>query len=199
MNRAAAWYAVLLLAGCSGGEPAAGPSNTADPAGAAGADPPPPPPRDTPATPASPGLSATVSTLSAAKSDLDVRVTAFGTVIDLPADALFDYDQATLTPAAERELRKAAELIRRSPPGPIEVIGHTDSNGTTPYNQALSTARARTVAGWFGGQVGIRQRTFQVSGKGETAPIAPNETPTGSDDPQGRAKNRRVEVVIATR
>lgn len=87
-------------------------------------------------------------------------------------------------------------MIRRAPAGPIGVVGHTDSRGDAAYNQALSDARARTVAGWFGQQVGVRQRAFEVSGKGETAPIAPNETASGADDPQGRARNRRVEVVL---
>ncbi len=52
-------------------------------------------------------------------------------------------------PAAGAELRKAAELIRRSPSGAIQVIGHTDSKGDDSYNQKLSEARAKTVADWF--------------------------------------------------
>ncbi|WP_426162831.1 OmpA family protein [Sandarakinorhabdus sp. DWP1-3-1] len=143
-------------------------------------------------------MTAPVSDLSADRSDLKVRVTDLGTIIDLPADALFDYDQATLTPAAETELRKAAELIRRSPGGSITVIGHTDSDGDAAYNQKLSEARAQTVGEWFGQQVGVRQRTLTAIGKGESAPIASNKTAAGADDPQGRAKNRRVEVMIPT-
>lgn len=142
------------------------------------------------------GLTGQVSALTGDVSGLNTRVTDMGLVIDLPADALFEFDKADLTPAAEAELNKAAELIRRSPAGPIAVIGHTDAKGDDAYNQTLSEARAKTVADWFGGQVGVRQRTFQVSGKGETAPIAPNARPDGSDDAAGRAKNRRVEVVV---
>ena len=197
MSRAIGWCVLPLLAACSSGGETGASSNTIErpsvAASTATAI-----PADAKAVPSSGGLAATVSGLSADESDLNVRITDLGTVIDLPADALFDYDKATLTPAAETELRKAAALIGRSPAGPIQVIGHTDSKGDDAYNQKLSEARARTVAGWFGQQVGIRQRTFQVSGKGETAPIAPNETPSGADDPQGRAKNRRVEVVIPT-
>jgi outer membrane protein OmpA-like peptidoglycan-associated protein len=197
MSRAIGWCVLPLLAACSSGGETGASSNTIEPpsvaASAATAI-----PTDAKAVPSSGGLAATVSGLSADESDLNVRITDLGTVIDLPADALFDYDEATLTPAAETELRKAAALIGRSPAGPVQVIGHTDSKGDDAYNQKLSEARARTVAGWFGQQVGIRQRTFQVSGKGETAPIAPNETPSGADDPQGRSKNRRVEVVIPT-
>lgn len=137
-----------------------------------------------------------VSALTGDVSGLNVRVTDLGMIIDLPADALFEFDKADLTPTAETELRKAADVIRRMPAGSIQVIGHTDSKGDVEYNQTLSESRARTVADWFGQQVGIRQRTFLVSGKGETAPIEPNETATGADNPMGRARNRRVEVVL---
>ena len=137
-----------------------------------------------------------MSDLNADISGLDTRITDMGLVIDLPSDALFEYDKAELTPAAETELRKVAEVIRAGPPGSIQVIGHTDSDGNDAYNQTLSEARARTVADWFGQQVGVRQRQFAVSGKGETAPIAPNATADGKDDPAGRARNRRVEVIV---
>lgn len=184
-----------LATGCD--EPAPRPETAGGPSTPAAPSPAAAPPSAT-ADPPNPqgGLTGEVSALSADRSGLNVRVTDFGTVVDLPADALFDYDKATLTPAAETELRKAAELIRRAPAGPIQVIGHTDSHGEARYNQTLSEARARTVATWFGTQVGVRQRTFQTSGKGETAPIAPNATADGRDDPQGRQKNRRVEVVL---
>lgn len=142
------------------------------------------------------GLTADVSALSGDRSDLNIRVTELGTVVDLPSDALFEYGKATLTPVAETELAKAAELMRRSPAGAIQVVGHTDSHGESAYNQALSEARAKTVADWFGRQVGVRQRVFAVSGRGEAAPIAANEKPDGTDDPSARAKNRRVEVIL---
>ncbi|WP_428630949.1 OmpA family protein [Sphingopyxis sp.] len=142
------------------------------------------------------GMTAQVSDLKGDVSGLDVRITDLGTVIDLPADALFEFDKADLTPAAAGELAKVAELIRPAPPGAVQVIGHTDAKGDDAYNQRLSEARAKTVADWFGQQVGVRHRQFTISGKGETAPVAPNETADGKDNPAGRTKNRRVEVVI---
>lgn len=171
------------------------------------ADSEPPPASDAPATPAPAaatsapanapgGMTGTVSNLTGDVSGLNVRVTDMGTIIDLAADALFEFDKADLTPAAEAQLQKAAALIRKAPPGGIQVIGHTDAKGDDAYNQRLSEARARTVGDWFAAQVGVRQRDFAVSGKGETAPIAPNETATGADDPAGRTKNRRVEVIL---
>ncbi|QIK78660.1 OmpA family protein [Sphingomonas piscis] len=142
------------------------------------------------------GLRAQVSDLTAEVSGLNTRMSDMGLVIDLPADALFDFDKATLTPAAEAELRKAAEVIRRSPPGDVRVIGHTDSKGDNAYNLNLSQARAQTVRDWFGEQVGVRQRHFEVSGQGEAAPVAPNTLASGEDNPAGRRKNRRVEVIV---
>ena len=193
-RRALALLPTLFLAACSPGDSA------------------PPPPADSPAAPGEaaasspaaaspaptvrPGMTGSVSDLKGDISGLSIRVTDMGTVIDLPADALFEFDKADLTPAAEAQLGKAAEVIRQSPAGTIQIVGHTDAKGDDAYNQRLSEARARAVADWFGQQVGVRQRSFTVSGKGETAPIAPNQTATGADDPAGRTKNRRVEVVI---
>ena len=191
MTRAAALLAVLALAACSGEAPRETNTVEAQPAAPA----PPSAPVSDVAAPTG-GLRADVSALIGDVSGLNTRVTDMGLVIDLPADALFDFDKATLTPAAEAELLKAAELIRRSPTGTIQVIGHTDAKGDDAYNQRLSEARAQAVSDWLGGQVGVRTRAFQVVGKGETAPIAANARPDGSDDPAGRARNRRVEVVV---
>ncbi|WOK35935.1 OmpA family protein [Sphingomonas sp. C3-2] len=143
-----------------------------------------------------PVLTGKVSTLTSKVSGLAIRVTDMGTIVDLPADALFQFDKAELTSSATEQLLKVAELIRGAPEGTIRVIGHTDSKGDAVYNQKLSVARAERVAQWFKEQVGVRQRSFETEGQGENAPIAPNMTPDGKDDPDGRAKNRRVEVVI---
>ena len=201
MLRAALSSAVLLVAACSGGEPdgtAPAAGDTAAPAASASPSSPAAVGAEGAAVtnPGNDGLTAQVSSLTGEVSGLNTRVTDMGLVIDLPSDALFGYDEADLTPAAEIELRKAAELIRQSPPGAVQVIGHSDSDGDATYNQTLSEARARTVADWFGEQVGVRQRQFTVSGKGETAPIADNARADGTDDPAGRAKNRRVEVIV---
>ncbi|MHA4838686.1 OmpA family protein [Sphingopyxis sp. MSC1_008] len=192
-----------LLAACSpgggedapAGDAATGAGGTSGP-GAAAADTP-------PAAAGRPGnatagstMTGTVSDLKGDVSGLNIRVTDTTTIVDLPADALFEFDKADLTPGAEAELRKASELIRKAPPGAIEVIGHSDAKGDDAYNLRLSEKRARTVADWFASQIGVRQRAFRVSGKGETTPIAPNQTAEGKDDAAGRARNRRVEVVL---
>lgn len=179
-----------LLASCSGSkdQPAANVTQ-AEPA---------PVPPTSPPTPLAggAGLTGQVSGLTSAVSGLNIRVTDMGKVIDMPSDALFEFDRADLTPDAAVQLAKAAEVIRAGPPGAIRIVGHTDSKGDDGYNQKLSEARARTVADWFGQQVGVRQRSFEVSGMGEKQPIAPNQAAGGQDDPVGRAKNRRVEVIV---
>ncbi len=137
-----------------------------------------------------------VSGLSGDTSGLATRVTDLGTVVELPTDTLFAFDKADLSPDAEDNLAKAAELIRQAPPGPIAITGHTDAKGDDAYNQTLSERRAAAVAEWMKAQVGVRQRAFTVLGKGETQPIAPNARPDGSDDPAARARNRRVELLL---
>lgn len=113
--------------------------------------------------------------------------------VDLPADVLFDFDKASLRPDAAAPLDKAAELVKSYPQAPLTVVGHTDSKGTDAYNDELSQRRADTVA------QALQQRTTrlpQARGSGEREPIAPNATPDGRDDPQGRRLNRRVQILI---
>ena len=196
---AAGWLALVALAGCGGtSEAPAAPDAAATATPVAAATPSPATGRVSAQGAPTGGLSGRVSALNADVSGLSTRMTDMGLVIDLPADVLFEFDEAVLTPTAETELAKATEVIRRSPAGAIKVIGHTDAKGDDAYNQRLSEARAKAVADWFGGQVGVRTRAFEVSGKGEAAPVAPNAKPDGSDDPAGRQKNRRVEVVVPT-
>lgn len=113
--------------------------------------------------------------------------------IDLPADVLFDFDKAQLRPDAAPSIAKAAELIRSYPRAPITVVGHTDGKGADAYNDALSLRRAQAVAQALGQQGG---RKAETRGMGKRQPVAPNTTPDGGDDPQGRQLNRRVQILI---
>ena len=78
--------------------------------------------------------------------------------------------------------------------GVILITGHTDSKGSDAYNQRLSLARAQAVKNWFEAK-GLQQN-YQLEGLGATRPIAPNTHPDGSDNPEGRAQNRRVEIIV---
>ena len=119
-------------------------------------------------------------------------------VIDLPSDVLFDFDQSTLRPDAITVLAQAAQLIAAYPQAPVCINGYTDSKGSDSYNQALSMRRARAVAAQLqSGQAAQEmQRTMQVRGLGESMPVAANTLPDGADNPEGRQRNRRVEIII---
>lgn len=113
------------------------------------------------------------------------------------ADALFEFDQATLTPDAEETLNALAPLLAKDgrQPANATVEGHTDGKGSDAYNQTLSEKRAQAVKDWLVAK-GVLSATTPIQGWGKRRPLAPNAKPDGSDDPAGRQKNRRVEVVL---
>ena len=115
-------------------------------------------------------------------------------VVDLPADVLFDFDQAQLRADAQPPLARAAELLRSYPGAPVQVRGHTDARGSEAYNDALSMRRAEAVAAVLARDSG--RQNIDARGLGKRQPVAPNARADGSDDPEGRQRNRRVEIVI---
>ncbi|RZI95758.1 MAG: OmpA family protein [Variovorax sp.] len=115
-------------------------------------------------------------------------------VIDLPADVLFDFDKAVLRPDARTSLEQAASVLESYPEAPVEIHGHTDGKGTDAYNDALSTRRAEAVAARL--QAAAKGRSLAVTGHGKRQPVVPNAHADGSDDPEGRQRNRRVEIII---
>lgn len=112
------------------------------------------------------------------------------------SDFLFDFDRADLRPEAAPAL---AELMTRiAASGKRATIeGHTDGVGTESYNQKLSERRASIVRNALVGR-GLDPALMSVRGYGKSRPVAPNENADGSDNPAGREKNRRVEIVIDT-
>jgi OOP family OmpA-OmpF porin len=98
------------------------------------------------------------------------------------------------TRATLNEVRQAMEVI---PELKIEVIGHTDSKGSDTYNMGLSRRRAEKVVEFLI-QSGVDEDRISSSGAGETEPVARNTNPNGSDSPEGRKLNRRVEFRILT-
>jgi outer membrane protein OmpA-like peptidoglycan-associated protein len=140
-----------------------------------------------------------VENLAGETQTLQVKETALETRIELPADILFDFDKADLRPAAETALRQAAELIRQGARGTVRIEGHTDAKGAPAYNQTLSGRRAASVQRWLVERGGLKGTKFAPRGFGATKPVASNAKPDGSDDPEGRQKNRRVEIVFGKR
>src|SRR5690606_9908300 len=108
----------------------------------------------------------------------------------------FDFDKATLRPDAVAILAEAAEILKRYPDLRVEVAGHTDSKGTDAYNQKLSERRATAVYDYLTNQGVAASRMTGPIGYGESRPIAPNTNEDGSDNPEGRAKNRRTELNV---
>jgi len=141
-------------------------------------------------------LVANVQDVGGKVQDLKVQETATEVRIELAADVLFDFDKADLRPSAQDALKKAADIIRERGKGTVRIEGHTDGKGSDTYNQQLSERRAQAVRTWFVEKEGLKRASFSTQGFGAKKPVAPNTKPDGSDDPEGRQKNRRVEIVV---
>lgn len=128
--------------------------------------------------------------------DLQVRETGQEVRIELAADVLFDFDKADILPKAQAALKQAAGIIRDRAKGAVRIEGHTDSKGNDSYNQKLSERRAGAVKIWLVEKEGLRSLEFVTQGFGAKKPVVPNKKPDGSDDPDGRQKNRRVEIIL---
>lgn len=117
-----------------------------------------------------------------------IRQDARGTIVSL-ADILFDFDKATLRRDVEFNLVKIATILNQFSEMNVLVEGHTDAIGTDEYNLELSKKRAQAVADFLISQ-GVDEKRLSWEGYGKTRPVADNDTP------EGRQKNRRVDLVI---
>lgn len=126
---------------------------------------------------------------------VDVKETDTEIKINLLGDILFDFDKANIRPVAEPTLAAIAKLIQGRKQPNVLIEGYTDSKGSDSYNAKLSGRRAVSVKNWFG-QHGVAPNSMQTQGWGAAKPVAPDTHPDGSDDPEGRQKNRRVEITI---
>jgi OmpA-OmpF porin, OOP family len=145
------------------------------------APPPPPPPPPPPAPPPAPPPPPPPPPPPAAEK------------VTLAADALFDFDKATLRKDATDGLDALVGKLTGVTLEVIVLVGHTDSVGAEAYNQKLSVRRAEAVKAYLVSK-GIEANRIYTEGKGESQPVADNKTA------QGRAKNRRVDVeVVGTR
>lgn len=129
------------------------------------------------------------------RQKLDARETDRGIVVNLP-DVLFQFGSHRLTDEAREKVSHIASVLKdRASDRRISIEGHTDAIGSESHNQTLSQRRAESVARELSSD-GIRDARLATRGFGERYPVAPNTTEAGSDNPNGRAKNRRVEVII---
>ncbi|MGH7567240.1 MAG: OmpA family protein, partial [Gemmatimonadota bacterium] len=136
--------------------------------------------------------------LEGALKDLAAEVTETEIRIALSADVLFDFDRSDIKQEAEPSLRNVATILKEKPDARVSIEGHTDGKGADAYNQTLSEARAASVKQWLVTNAQVNGANITTRGWGKSRPIAENTKPDGSDDPEGRAKNRRVEIVVRT-
>ena len=101
----------------------------------------------------------------------------------------FDFDKALVRTDAIPILQAAADTLKDNPEVDIIVEGHTDSKGTDAYNERLSVRRANAVRDRLA-KLGVRASRMTVRGRGESQPVASNDTE------EGRAQNRRVELLV---
>lgn len=129
-------------------------------------------------------------------SEFDAVKTPEGSVVTLPDTVLFDFDSAALKPQARQILDRIGEALALAGDRRVTIRGHTDARGEDPYNLGLSQRRAETVGDYFVSFRTLAATRFTAEGLGESTPIAPNQRPDGSDDPDGRQQNRRVEIIL---
>ena len=110
-------------------------------------------------------------------------------------NVFFDFDKYSLRPESFVELDRVVSFLDEYPNIEIEMSAHTDSKGSDEYNYTLSDNRARSVREYILSK-GIAAKRIISQGYGETKPVADNANPDGSDNPEGRQLNRRVEFKI---
>ncbi|MES2144041.1 MAG: OmpA family protein [Pseudomonadota bacterium] len=122
-------------------------------------------------------------------SGISVTNTGEYLIVNMPQDLLFAVDSAALQPTLTRDIKTVASSLLKYPNSRIEVVGHTDDTGSSAYNQDLSQRRAVSVANILR-ESGVPNGRIVAYGQGEDRPVASNATA------EGRAKNRRVEIII---
>ena len=118
--------------------------------------------------------------------------------ITLGESVLFDFGSYAVRPDAAETLSQVAQVVRGRSVGTVYLLGHTDSIGDDAYNRELSRQRAASVMSWLASHEGIPATIMVGHGMGSSRPVAHNTNPDGSDYSEGRAKNRRVEIQMAT-
>ncbi len=120
---------------------------------------------------------------------LQTQETARGLIVNL-SDVLFDFNKYTLKPDTREKLAKVSGILLAYPDLKVQIEGYTDNVGSEPYNQKLSEERAGAVRDYLV-QQGVPAANVTATGYGEANPVADNSTAAG------RAKNRRVQMVVS--
>ena len=138
----------------------------------------------------------TLEDIAASDPNLSVTTDEAGEVdaMVMLSDVLFGFGDATLAPDALVTLRGIADKLEGVTA--LEITGHTDSIGDEAFNLALGQRRADVVRDWLVANTDLTVGVVTARGVGEVDPLAPNLTPEGTDNPEGRAQNRRVEFTL---
>ena len=112
-----------------------------------------------------------------------------GIAVTFASGLLYDFDSDVIKPTAAQNLRTLAQSLDKYPNTDILIVGHTDATGSDNYNQSLSERRAQS-AQLFLVREGVSNSRLRATGRGESEPIASNDTESG------QAQNRRVEIAI---
>ena len=110
-------------------------------------------------------------------------------VITLPSDVVFAKSGVDVEPSFAANFEALAGILNQYPATYIDIVGYADASGTKALNQALSEKRANATAGYLVDHR-VKSERIYVAGRGESDPVAPNDTP------EGRARNRRVEIAL---
>ena len=129
--------------------------------------------------------------LRARLEDTGVSVTRDGEqiMLNMPGHVTFATNSADVTSRFYDVLNSVSLVLNEFNRTYVDLVGHTDSTGSLDYNQALSVRRADSVGDYLQGQ-GVEPARFIISGAGPSTPLASNDTP------EGRAMNRRVEIIL---
>ena len=111
-------------------------------------------------------------------------------ILNMPGNVTFATNSPNINAGFYEVLNNVAVVLNEYKKTYVDVVGHTDSTGAPDYNQRLSEERARSVAEYLTSQ-GVLADRLLVAGRGESEPIASNDTP------EGRSQNRRVNIQIA--
>jgi outer membrane protein OmpA-like peptidoglycan-associated protein len=117
------------------------------------------------------------------------RIDAETLKLDVSSEVSFDINSANIRNDFRSSLKKVANVISEYSQTAVHVIGHTDSTGSTSYNQQLSEKRANSV-GRYLSRSGVSRSRMRMSGRGENRPLADNSSSNG------RSQNRRVEIYL---
>ena len=112
--------------------------------------------------------------------------------INIPGDIAFDSGQAVIRPNFRSALDNFAQSLQQNPSTTVSIVGHTDSTGSPAVNEPLSLQRADATRDYLVTR-GVGGNRFQIDGRGAREPVASNDTDAG------RARNRRVEIILGDR